>query len=285
MGLITDIFLPLSLAFIMLSLGLGLTGDDFLRIVKQPKDFFIGALSQIIILPIVAFLLVSVWSIAPELAVGVMIIAAAPGGATSNILTSFAKGDVALSISLTAVISLLCVITIPIIILVSLYLFMGTSITQEFSLTGIAAKMFLIVTVPVILGMLFRKFISNIALSFEPIAKRISTVLFVLVLVGAVISERENIISYFSQAGLITLLLNILMMAIAFFLAQFFSTGEKQKKCITIECGLQNGTLAIVVATSIFGGGMYVIPAATYSLIMFATSLIFIFFIRKNSLN
>ena len=145
--------------------------------------------------------------------------------------------------------------------------------------------MFLIVTVPVILGMLFRKFISNIALSFEPIAKRISTVLFVLVLIGAVISERENIISYFSQAGLITLLLNILMMAIAFFLAQFFSTGEKQKKCITIECGLQNGTLAIVVATSIFGGGMYVIPAATYSLIMFATSLIFIFFIRKNSLN
>ena len=281
MGIVTDVFLPLALAFIMFALGLGLTVNDFLRVAKQPRDFFIGAFSQIIILPIVAFLLVSIWPIAPELAVGVMIIAAAPGGATSNILTSFAKGDVALSITLTAIISLLCVITIPIIILLSLNLLMGTTITKEFSLTSIATNMFLIVTVPVILGMLFRRFISNIAITFEPIAKKISVGLFVLVLVGAIISERENIISYFSQAGPITLILNILMMILAFYLAQFFSTGEKQKRCITIECGLQNGTLAIFAATSIFGGGIYVVPAATYSLIMFVTSLIFVYFIRK----
>ena len=285
MGIVTDVFLPLALAFIMFALGLGLTVNDFLRVAKQPRDFFIGAFSQIIILPIVAFLLVSIWPIAPELAVGVMIIAAAPGGATSNILTSFAKGDVALSITLTAIISLLCVITIPIIILLSLNLLMGTTITKEFSLTSIATNMFLIVTVPVILGMLFRRFISNIAITFEPIAKKISVGLFVLVLVGAIISERENIISYFSQAGPITLILNILMMILAFYLAQFFSTGEKQKRCITIECGLQNGTLAIVVATSVFGGGLYVIPAATYSLIMFGTSLIFIYLIKKNIFN
>ena len=141
--------------------------------------------------------------------------------------------------------------------------------------------MFIIVTVPVILGMLFRRFASGISLKFEPIAKKISTLLFVLVLLGAIAAERENVVSYFAQAGLITLVLNVVMMIVAYFVAESFASGIKQKKCITIECGLQNGTLAIFVATSIFGGGMYVIPAATYSLIMFATSLIFVYLVRK----
>ena len=281
MGIVTDVFLPLALAFIMFALGMGLTAEDFIRVARQPKDFFIGALSQIIILPVVALLLVIIWPIEPALAVGVMLIAAAPGGATSNILTSFAKGDVALSISLTAIISLLCVLTIPLIVILSLNLLMDTNISEEFSLFGIARNMFLIVTVPVLLGMILRKFASNASLSFEPMAKKISAVLFVLVLIGAVISERENIISYFSQAGLITLVLNIIMMVIAFYLAKFFGSGEAQKRSITIECGLQNGTLAIVAATTIFEGGIYLIPAATYSLIMFATSLIFVYFVTK----
>ena len=282
MGIITDIVLPLALAFIMFALGLGLTGKDFLRVAKQPRDFFVGAFSQIIILPIIAFVLVKLWPISPELAVGVMIIAAAPGGATSNILTFFSKGDVALSVSLTAIISLLCVITIPFIVLTSLNLLMGTSIFEEISLINIASKMFLIVTVPVLLGMIFRKLLTTVATSFEPIAKKISAVLFVLVLIGAILSERDNIISYFAQAGLITLILNLIMMFVAFYLAKLLGSGEKQKRTITIECGLQNGTLAIVVATSIFGGGVYLIPAATYSLIMFATSLIFVYFVRKS---
>ena len=281
MNIVTDIFLPLALAFIMFALGLGLTGVDFLRVLKQPRDFFVGAFSQIILLPIIAFILVKIWPIAPELAIGVIIIAAAPGGVTSNLLTSFAKGDVALSISLTAIISLLCVITIPFIILTSVGLLGNTSLVQDISLITMARDMFLIVTVPVILGMLFRRFSSGAALKLEPRAKKISTVLFVLVLLGAIAAERENIVSYFAQAGLITLVLNIIMMVVAFYLAQLFASGVKQKKCITIECGLQNGTLAIFVATSIFGGGMYVIPAATYSLIMFATSLIFVYLVRK----
>jgi len=142
--------------------------------------------------------------------------------------------------------------------------------------------MFLIVTVPVILGVLFRRFASGIALSFEPIAKKVSTVLFVLVLLGAIAAERENVVSYFAQAGLITLVLNVVMMIVAYFVAQSFASGTEQKKCITIECGLQNGTLAIFVATSIFGGA-FVIPAATYSLIMFVTSLIFVFFVRNTN--
>ena len=143
--------------------------------------------------------------------------------------------------------------------------------------------MFLIVTVTVILGMLLRQFSSGVALKLEPIAKKASIILFVLVLVGAIAAERENVISYFAQAGLITLILNVVMMIVAYYVAQFLASGTRQKKCITIECGLQNGTLAIFVATSIFGGGMYVIPAATYSLIMFATSLIFIYLVRKTS--
>ena len=283
MSILTDIFLPLALAFIMFALGLGLTGADFLRVIKQPKDFFVGAISQIILLPIIAFILVSIWPISPELAIGVMIIAAAPGGVTSNILTSFAKGDVALSVSLTAIISLLCVVTVPFIIVSSLGLLGLDNITQNISLISMAISMFLIVTVPVIIGMLFRKFASNVASKFEPIAKKISMVLFVIVLLGAILAEKDNIVSYFADAGLITLVLNVVMMIVAFYVAQLLGTGNSQKKCIAIECGLQNGTLAIFVGTTLFGGGAYVIPAATYSLIMFATSLIFVFLVRKTN--
>ena len=281
MNIVTDVILPLALAFIMFVLGLGLTSSDFLRVVKQPRDFFVGAFSQILLLPVIAFILVKIWPIAPELAIGVMIIAAAPGGVTSNLLTSFAKGDVALSISLTAIISLLSVITVPFIVLTSVGLLSDSNINQDISLFSMSRDMFLIVTAPVILGMLVRRFASGAALKSEPIAKKISILLFVLVLLGAIAAERENVVSYFAQAGLITLVLNVAMMVIAYYVAKLLATGTEQKKCITIECGLQNGTLAIFVATSIFGSGMYVIPAATYSLIMFATSMIFVYFVRK----
>jgi len=281
MGIVVDVFLPLALAFIMFALGLGLTGNDFLRVIRQPRDFFVGFFSQIILLPIIAFILVKLWPISPELAIGVMIIAAAPGGVTSNILTSFARGDVALSISLTAIISLLSVITVPFIILTSVILIENSGLDLNISLTKMAISMFLIVTVPVIIGMIFRKFASNVAIKFEPIAKKISAVLFVIVLFGAILAEKDNVVSYFAQAGLITLVLNVVMMIVAYYIAQLLASGTGQKKCITIECGLQNGTLAIFVATSIFGGGIYVIPAATYSLIMFGTSLIFVYLIRK----
>jgi len=283
MNIVTDVILPLALAFIMFVLGLGLTGADFLRVVKQPRDFFVGSLSQVILLPIIAFILVKIWPIAPELAIGVMIIAAAPGGVTSNLLTSFAKGDVALSISFTAIISLICVFTIPFIVLTSVDLLGVSSVDPNISLVSMSRDMFLIVTVPVVLGMIVRKISYGITSKLEPLAKKISIVLFILVLLGAIAAERENVVSYFAQAGLITLVLNVVMMIVAYFIAQLLASGTKQKKCITIECGLQNGTLAIFVATSIFGGGMYVIPAATYSLIMFVTSLIFVYLVKKVS--
>ena len=281
MGIITDIFLPLALAFIMFSLGLGLTGADFTRVAKQPKDFFIGLICQIILLPIIAFILVKLWPISPELALGVMIIAAAPGGVTSNILTSFAKGDVALSISLTAIISLLSVITVPFIVITSLGLLGLENISKDFSLISMAISMFLIVVVPTLLGMILRKFLIDITIKLEPISKKISLLLFIIVLLGAILGEKDNILSYFADAGLVTLILNIIMMILAFFVAQLLGTGIEQKKCISIECGLQNGTLAIFVGSTLFGGGVYIIPAATYSLIMFLTSLIFVFIVRK----
>ena len=278
MNIVTDVVLPIALAFIMFSLGLGLSTSDFTRIFLKPKEFFVGFVSQLILLPIVALILVYIWPLSPEIAIGVMILAAAPGGATSNILTSFAKGDVALSISLTAVISILSVITIPLILGISLSI-LGTNLSSEgISLIDIALKMFLIVTIPVLIGMLLKNFIS----SFENLAKKISTFLFFLVLLGAVLAERENVVAYFAEAGLITLVLNIVMMLLAYYLSKSFISDVSQQKAITLECGLQNGTLAIVVANVFFDGGAYLIPAATYSLIMYATSLPYIYYLRRN---
>lgn len=278
MNIVTDLILPIALAFIMFSLGLGLSLNDFTRIFLKPKEFIVGFASQLIILPIVALILVLIFPASPEIAIGVMILAAAPGGATSNILTSFAKGDVALSISLTAVISILSVVTIPLILGISLS-FLGLNLANEgISLMDIALKMFLIVTIPVLIGIS----LSRVLNSFEDMAKKISTILFFLVLLGAILAERENVVSYFAQAGLITLILNILMMVIAFYLSKALISNSSQQRAITLECGLQNGTLAIVVANVFFDGGAYLIPAATYSLIMYFTALPYIFYLRRN---
>ena len=274
---------PLSLALIMLALGMGLTLQDFTRVAKQPKDFLVGLVCQLIFLPIVAFILVILFNTPIELAVGLMIIAAAPGGVTSNVLTKFANGDVALSISLTAIISLLSIITVPFIIFKSLDILDASANTNQISMFGISIKMFLVVTLPVILGMVIRKFATNFISSKEKIIQTISLILFLIVLFGAIIQERSNIMPYMKQAGIITFLLNIIMMIIGFYVAKFFATGAEQRKCISLECGLQNGTLAIFVATQIFNDVVFIIPAAIYSLIMFATSLIFVFLIKKTN--
>ena len=279
MGLISSVFLPLAIAFIMFSLGLNLRISDFTRIFTQPKDLIIGLFSQIIILPIVAFILIIFYPNLPvELAVGVMILAAVPGGATSNFFTSLAKGDVALSISLTALTSLICIITIPLIAVYSYSYFVGTKI--DVSILQKSLELFAIVTVPTILGMLVNSFFNSFALNFESKAKVISIVLLALVIIGAVIKYQSDVMNYFKQAGLITLILNILMMIIAFYIGKFFASSIKKAKTFVFELGLQNGTIAIFVADSIFGGGPFIIPAATYSLIMFLTSIIFVYIIK-----
>ncbi len=280
MGFVTDVVLPIALAFIMFALGLGLTFGDFARVATRPRDFVVGLLSQVLLLPVVAFLLVSVWPLPPELALGVMIIAAAPGGVTSNILTAFARGDVALSISLTAVMSLLCVVTVPFVVTFSYSHLVGGDTAADVSVARTAVSVFVIVTLPVLIGLLVRRLAGGFAVRFGPTARKISAVLFVLVLASAIYQERNNIVNYFAQAGLVTLVLNLAMMVLAYLLAQLFASGLRQRIAITIECGLQNGTLAIAVATLLFGSGLATIPAATYSLIMFATALIFITILR-----
>jgi BASS family bile acid:Na+ symporter len=281
LGFVTNVVLPLALAFIMFALGLGLTVNDFARVARQPKDFFVGAASQMIVLPLVGFMLVTIWPVTPEIALGVMIIAAAPGGVTSNLLTAFGRGDVALSISLTAIISLLSVLTIPLIVVFSYGHFFGEAVSGEVSVARIAIGVFLIVTVPVLIGLAVRRYAEGFADRFEPVARNISAILFALVLLGAIIQERNNIVEFYAEAGVITLVLNIVMLALAWLLGSVFGSGRSQRITISIECGLQNGTLAIAVATILFGGGAVVIPAATYSLTMFATALIFIYFLRK----
>jgi len=278
MGIITDVILPLSLAFIMFSLGLGLSINDFTRVFFKPKDFLLGLFFQIIVLPTVAIIIVLFWPLTPELAIGVMILAAAPGGVTSNVLTLYAKGNIALSISLTAINSILCVITVPIILIISLSILGYGSLNEGQSLFSVAIQMFLIVTVPVILGVL----LSNLLSSFEKIAKNISIILFVLVLIGAILSQRENVISYFAQAGIVMLVLNIVMMTMVYILSKFFKAKKETFRCWLMEVGLQNGTLAIVVANTFFASTVYLIPAAIYSLIMYATALPLIYYLRRN---
>ena len=273
---------PIILALIMLGLGLGLKVEDFARVFKAPKDFIVGFISQLIILPIVAYLLIIILQTPPEIAIGVMIIAAAPGGVTSNILTKFADGDVALSISLTAVFSLISIISVPFIIFTSADLLGITNISQNISMIGIAIKMFLVVTVPVILGMIIRKLADSFVASKVEIFNKLNVIFFIIFFIAAFYEERENIISFILEAGLIALILNITMMVIAYYLAKIFASGIQQRKCIALECGLQNGTLALFVSTQIFGTDiLYAIPTGAYALIMYITGFAFVFILKN----
>ena len=273
---------PIALALIMLGLGMGLTLKDFLRVLNNPKDFIIGFICQLVILPVIAFILILLLNTPTEIALGVMIIAAAPGGVTTNVLTKFANGDVALSISLTAVISLISIISVPLIVFQSAEFLGIKSISETITMTGIALKMSLVVTVPVILGMIIRRFAENFISSNISIIEKFTGFLFLIVFAAVWIEERENIFSYLAQAGSVVLVLNIVMMTFAYFIAKYLATGLKQRKCIAIECGLQNGTLAVFVATQIFNDVIYMVPTAAYALIMYITAFIFIFILRRS---
>lgn len=272
---------PIALALIMLTLGLGLTTSDFTRVIKRPKDFLIGLICQVILLPIIAFVLIKILNVQSALALGVMIIAAAPGGVTSNILTKFANGDVALSVSLTAIISLLSILTVPFIVIKSADLLDINYLSKEISMSGISIKMFLVVTLPVVIGMLIRKFAQNFIIKSTALIEKISLTLFMIVFISIWLEEWDNIIMYISRAGVITLILNVTMMVLGFYVAKIFASGIEQRKCISLECGLQNGTLAVFVSTQIFDDIIYLIPTASYALIMFVTSIIFVLLLKK----
>ena len=271
---------PVCLAIIMFGLGLGLTVSDFTRLLKIPRDFIVGFFGQVILLPIVAFILIQIISLPPQIALGTMIIAAAPGGVMSNILTKFANGDVALSISLTAVVSLISVITVPLIVYNSAG-FLGIEIVKEISMLNIALKMFVAVTIPVIFGMIVRALMTDFIVSKTLFVQRLSLILFLVIFSAIWVEEWDKITSFIQRAGLIALILNLTMIFLGYYLAKYLASGVEQRKCISLECGLQNGTLAVFVVTQLWDDIVFMVPTAAYALIMFTTATIFVLIVRK----
>ena len=283
MGIVTTIA-PVALALIMLGLGASLTVKDFTRVAQNPKDFFIGIICQLVLLPIIAYLLIIILRTPIELALGVMLIASAPGGVTSNVLTKFADGDVALSISLTAITSLISIVSVPYVVFLSIDIFDINYVSGNVSMLGISLKMFFVVTVPVMIGMIIRKLANNFIENNMKIIQRLSIGLFSIVFIAIYIEEWDSIIMFLTTAGTIALILNITMMIVGFYIAKFFASGIAQRRCISLECGLQNGTLAVFVGTQLFGNNMtYMVPTAAYALIMMATSVIFVIILKRQS--
>jgi BASS family bile acid:Na+ symporter len=280
-NIVTQVFLPLSLAFIMFSLGLALVVDDFKRVVVQPKAFFIGALGQMVMLPVLGFVLASAWPMDPALKVGVMILAACPSGATSKLLTHLSKGDTALAVSLTATVSVASVFTMPVIVGFAIAHFMATGTGPEISVIQTIIGVFIVTNVPVALGMAIRHWAPQTALKAERVARHVAAALFVLIVLGAVYSERANIGSYFAQAGVAMLALNVAVMAGAWLLARGSGLDRRQRIAVVIECGLQNGTLAIFVAATLLQNTAMMVPGGIYSLIMFATAGLFLAIVLK----
>ena len=280
MGIVTTIA-PIALALLMLGLGASLTFRDFLNVFKRPKDFFIGFVCQLIILPLVGYSLIIILKVPIELALGVMLIAAAPGGVTSNVLTKFADGDVALSISLTAFMSLVSIISVPFIIFQAIDLLNIDYVEKEISIIGISLKMFFVVTVPVILGIIIRKFAGEFINRNVRSIQRISIFLFLVIFIAIYVEEWNSIVMFVTTAGTVAFALNISMMIIGYYVAKFLASGVAQRRCISLECGLQNGTLAVFVGTQLFDDMVYMVPTAAYALIMFVTSIIFVFIVRK----
>ncbi|MDA9085073.1 bile acid:sodium symporter family protein [Candidatus Pelagibacter sp.] len=278
---------PIALALMMLGLGTSLTINDFTRVIKRPKDFLIGLICQLILLPIIAFILIKLLNTPDELALGVMIIAAAPGGVTSNIYTKFANGDVALSISLTAIISLISIISLPFIVFKSAEILQVSFSVKNISIVGISIKMFFVVTVPVIIGMIIRYFLNDFIISKSSLITKASVVLFILIFISIYLSEWEKIIPFLLQGGVVAAALNITMMIVGFYIAKIFATGIAQQKCISLECGLQNGTLAVFIATQLNYEvdvlNPLIVPTAAYALVMMITSLVFLFIVKKNN--
>ena len=283
MGIVTTIA-PFALALIMLALGASLTVKDFTRVFQNPKEFFVGLICQLVVLPIIGYFLIIILKTPVELALGVMLIAAAPGGVTSNVLTKFANGDVALSISLTAFTSLISIVSVPYIVFLSIDLFDITYVEKKVSMLGISLKMFFVVTIPVIIGMIIRKIFNDSIQNNMKYIEKISIGLFCIVFVAIYIEEWNSIMMFITTAGTISFILNISMMVIGFYVAKFFASNVAQQRCISLECGLQNGTLAVFVGTQLFGQNMtYMVPTAAYALIMMVTSVLFVLFLRKKT--
>ncbi|MDJ0743785.1 MAG: bile acid:sodium symporter family protein [Xenococcaceae cyanobacterium MO_167.B27] len=282
---LTAVFLPLALFIIMLGMGLGLTLDDFKRVLVEPKAVVAGLIAQLILLPIVGFALATVFPLSPELAVGVMLLAACPGGPTSNMIAYLIKGNVALSITLTAITTLITVFTIPLVVNLSMQNFMGEGTALQLPFLNTVIQIAVITLIPISIGMVLHHYTPKLAATVEKSVKWLSLFFLSLIIVGLLVKERANVPSFFLQVGWVTLTLNIIMMALGYKLATVSQLDQPRAKSITVEVGIQNGTLAIAIASTptLLDMPTMAIPAAIYSLIMFVTSAAFGWLVKHQS--
>ncbi|MCR9015656.1 bile acid:sodium symporter family protein [Aquiflexum gelatinilyticum] len=274
-SIITAVFLPLALAFIMLGMGLSLTVKDFKNIFVYPKAMILGLTNQLILLPIFGYALIQLFGLTGALAVGVMILAACPGGATSNLISHLSKGDTALSISLTAVSSLVTIVSIPLIVNFAISHF-GEEGSIALPVMETIIQIAGVTVVPVSIGMFLHKKFPKLSHKADRPVRIASAVFFALILIAAILKEKENLVDFFIQSGPITLMLNLLTLTVGFFLARVFLLSKRQSITIAIESGIQNGTLGIMIAATLLKNSEMTIPIAIYSLIMFMTSAVII---------
>lgn len=274
---LTAVFLPLALFIIMTSMGMGLTIKDFQRVTVEPQGVFLGLIAQLIVLPLVGFLVAKIFTLSPELAVGLVIIAACPGGSTSNLITYLIKGNVALSITLTAFSSLITVFTIPLVVNLAMQTFLGEATSLQFYLLETTLKIAVITVIPIGLGMLISRYAPQFAVKAEKLAKYFSIFFLAIIIFGILLVERGNLASYIYQVGGATLALNLLTMALGYGIGTIAKLPEDSVKAIAVEVGVQNGTLAIAVASSptFLNNSTMAIPGAIYSLLMYFTCVIF----------
>lgn len=273
------VLLPLALAIIMMGLGLSLTIDDFKRVVVYPKAVFIGLICQMLVLPTICFYIAKSFGLAPELAVGLMLLSAAPGGPTANLYSHIAKGDVALNVSLTAINSIVSLFTIPLIVNFAIANFLQTDQVVPMQFKKVI-EVCIMVILPVSIGMLLRSKASKLAAQLEKPVKIASAIFLVLIIILTVLKERKHIGQDFQQVGMAALVLNVLSMGIGYFIPRLFNLGKKQAIAIGMEIGIHNGTLAIYIALSVIGNSIMSIPPVIYSLIMFFTAAIFGFLVN-----
>ncbi|WP_171173784.1 bile acid:sodium symporter family protein [Ruegeria sp. HKCCD8929] len=284
MDFLINVGLPVSLAIIMLSLGVGLEAADFRRVVTRRYPFAIGAVSQVVLLPLAAFATVTLFALPPEIAVGFMLLSFCPGGVTSNILSKLAKGDVALSVTLTAIISLLSILTVPVLAAWSVGHFMGEA-APEVSVTGLAIAMFLITTLPVAIGVTIRHYFRGFALALDGPLSKLATVLFVLIVIAALAGNWQLFVDNLGIMGAGLIALNLALLLIGLSIARAAGLSWDETKTISIETGIQNSTLGITLAALITntstGFSPLALPAAVYGITMYAVALPFLFWFRS----
>jgi len=277
MDRISTIILGSSLIIIMLGMGLSLVIDDFKRIVVYPKAIFVGLTNQLILLPLIGFTIASIFPLKPEIAIGIMILAACPGGPTSNLIAHLAKGDTALSVTLTALSSFITLLTIPFIVNFALIHFLDKGQMIRLNVIETIIRIFVIIVIPIIIGMIIRRFKESFALRMAKPVRIASGIVIALVIIGIVIKERENFVSYFQQAGIVAAVLNITTMVVGYYSSKLFKITDKRAVSISIESGIQNGTLGITIAVVLLGSTAFAITPAVYSLIMFFTGGVVIY--------